>query len=84
LTSSIVVFVVVLFGEIERDVGNFVMHDRLRGDLGVRSDLSAPAEPNARFLLERALTATSSPPARAFAFLFGNGDSVGDYDKLRQ
>src|SRR6476660_9740686 len=47
-----VVFVVVLLGEIECDVGNPVVHDPLCSDLGKSGDLSTPAEPNARFVLK--------------------------------
>jgi len=42
---------VILFGEIERDVGNLVVHNPLRSDLGVRGNLSAPTQPNASFVL---------------------------------
>ena len=79
-----VVFVVVLLGEIERDVGNPVVRDPLRGDLGASGDLSAPAEPNARFVLERRLDGDFKPAGAWLWIFLGNGDSVGDYDKLRQ
>jgi hypothetical protein len=46
---------VILFGEIERNVGNLVVHDLLCGNLSLRSDLSTPAKPNAGFVLKRGL-----------------------------
>ena len=75
---------VVLFGEIERDVGNFVMHDPLCSDLGASGDLSTPAEPNAGFVLERRLDGDFKPAGARLCIFLGNGDSIGDYDKLRQ
>ena len=79
-----VVFVVVLLGEIECDVGNPVVHDPLCSDLGKSGDLSTPAEPNARFVLKRRLDGDFKPAGARLCIFLGNGDSVGDYDKLRQ
>jgi len=84
IREAIVVFVMVLFGEIERDIGNPVVHDPLGIDLGASGDLSAPAEPNARFLLKRRLDGDFKPAGARLCIFLGNGDSVGDYDKLRQ
>jgi hypothetical protein len=75
---------VVFFGQIERDVGNFVMHDRLRRDLGVRGDLSAPAEPNARSLLKRSLYGDLKPAGARLSSFVGNGDPIRDNHELRQ
>ena len=75
---------VIFFGEIERNVGNLVVHDLLCGDPSVRGDLSAPAEPNARFVPKRGLDGNFKPAsARAYIFL-GNADSIRDYDELTQ
>ena len=60
------------------------MHDPLGLNLGASGDLSTPAEPNARFVLERRLDGDfEATGARLYIFL-GNGDPVRDYDKLRQ
>ena len=75
---------VVLFGEIERDIGNPVVHDPLGIDLGASGDLSTPAEPNARFLLKRRLDGDFKPAGAGLCISVRNCDSVGDYDKLRQ
>ena len=74
----------VLFGEIERDIGNPVVHDPLGIDLGASGDLSAPAEPNARFLLKRRFNGDFKPAGASLRIFVRNRDSVGDYDKLRQ
>jgi hypothetical protein len=60
------------------------VHDLLSGDLGVRGDLSAPAEPNARFVLECRLDGNFKPASARLCIFLGNGDSVRDYDKLSQ
>jgi hypothetical protein len=75
---------VVFLGEIERDVGNLVMNDLLRGDLGLRSDLSAPAEPNARFVLECRLDGNFKAAGARLCIFVRNGNSIRDYDKLSQ
>jgi len=84
IREAIVVFVMVLFGEIERDIGNPVVHDPLGINLGASGDLSTPAEPNARFVLERRFDGDFKPTGASLCIFLGNGDSVGDYDKLRQ
>jgi hypothetical protein len=74
----------IFFGEIERNVGNLVVHDLLSGNLGVRGNLATPAEPNAGFVLKRGLDSNFKPAgARAYIFL-GNSDSIRDYDELTQ
>ena len=75
---------VVLVGEIERDVGNSVVHDPLGINLGASGDLSTPAEPNARFMLERRLDGDFKPTGARLCIFLGNGDAVRDYDKLCQ
>jgi hypothetical protein len=66
------------------DVGNLGVHNPLRSDLGVRGKLSAPTQPNARFLLQcRPDGDFKAAGARRCIFL-GNGNSVRDYDKLSQ
>ena len=84
IREAIVVFVMVLFGEIERDIGNPVVHDPLGIDLGASGDLSAPAEPNAGFLLKRRLDGDFKAAGASLCILVRDRDSVGDYDKLRQ
>ena len=74
----------VLFGEIKRDIGNSVVHDPLGIDLGASGDLSAPAEPNARFLLKRRLDGDFKPTGARLRIFLGDGDPIRDYDKLRQ
>jgi len=76
--------VVVLFGEIERNVANPVVHDPLRSDFGASGDLSTPAEPHTRFVLERRLHGNFKPAGVSLRIFVRNRDSVGDYDKLRQ
>jgi len=74
----------IFFGEIERNVGDLVVHDLLSGNLGVRGNLATPAEPNAGFVLKRGLDSNFQPAgARAYIFL-GNSDSIRDYDELTQ
>ena len=82
IREAIVVFAVVLFGEIERDVGNIVVHALLRGNLGACCDLSAPAKPYAGFLLECGLDGNLKSASASLCIFFGNRDSVRDYDKL--
>ena len=60
------------------------MHDRLRRDLGVRRDLSAPVEPDARFLFKRGLYGNFEPAGARISIFVWNGDSIRDYDKLGQ
>ena len=84
ICEAIVVFLVVFFGEIERDVGNLVMHDRLCGNLAVRDDLSAPAEPSASFALERRPNSNLKPAGARLCNFLRNGDSIRDYDELSQ
>jgi hypothetical protein len=82
--EAIVVFVVIFSGEIERDVGYLIVHDLLCGNLSMRSNLSTPAEPSARFVLKRGLDGNFKP-ARARVYIFlGNADSIRDYDELSQ
>ena len=63
---------VVFFGEIERDVGNLVVHDLLCGNLSVRGDLSAPAEPNARFVLKCGLDGNFKPAGAGLSIFLGD------------
>src|ERR1051326_6038542 len=74
----------VLFGEVYRDVGNLIVRQLLRRDLGVCGDLSAPAEPNARFLRECRLHGNLEPAGARLCIFLGNGDSIRDYDELPQ
>jgi hypothetical protein len=59
-----------------------VVHDPLRNDLGARGDLPAPAEPNAGFLLEHRLDGDFKPAGARLRIFLGNGDTVGNDDKL--
>jgi hypothetical protein len=60
------------------------MHDLLRGDLGLRSDLPAPAEPDAGFVLECRLDGNFKPAGVRLCISLGNANSIRNYDKLRQ
>jgi hypothetical protein len=66
---------VILFREIERDVGNFVVYDLLCGNLSARGDLSAPSEPNARFVLKCGLDGNFKPAGARRRIFLGNGNS---------
>ena len=76
--------VVILFREIDRDVGDIVMHDLAHCDLGARGDLAAPAEPDAGLVLERRIHGDFQPAGARECVFLGNGDPVRDYDELRQ
>jgi hypothetical protein len=52
------------------------MHDRLGGNLGMRGDLSAPAEPNASFVLECGLDGNFKPAGARLCIFLGNCDSI--------
>ena len=58
------------------------MYDLLCGDLSVRGDLSAPAEPNARFVLKCGLDGNFKPAGARLCIFLGNSDSIRDYDEL--
>ena len=60
------------------------MHDCLSGDLGVSGDLSAPAEPNAGFVLKCRLDGNFKPAGAGLCIFPGDGDPVRDYDELSQ
>jgi hypothetical protein len=75
---------VVFFGEIERDVGNLVMHNLPCGNLSMRGNLSAPAEPNASFVLKCGLNGNFKPSGAHLRNFLRNGDSIRDYDELSQ
>jgi hypothetical protein len=50
----------------------------------VRGDLSAPAEPNASFVLKCSLDGNFKPAGARLCIFLGNGDSIRDYDELSQ
>jgi hypothetical protein len=82
--EAVVVFLVVLLREIERDIGDLVVHNLPRCDLGARGDLPAPAEPDAGRVLEGPVHGDfQSAGVRLYIFR-GNGDPIRDYDELRQ
>ena len=66
----------VLFGEVYRDVGNLIVRQLLRRDLGVRGDLSASAEPNAGFLRKCRFHGNLEPASARLCIFLGNGDSI--------
>jgi len=75
---------VILFREIESDVGNPVVHNSLRSDLGIGGNLSAPTQPNATFVLQCRPDGDFKPAGARVCISLGNADSVRDYDKLSQ
>ena len=74
----------VFSGEIDGDVGYLIVHHLLGHDLGVRGDLSAPTEPDARSVLECRLDGNLKPAGVCLCTFVGNRDSIRDYDKLPQ
>jgi hypothetical protein len=74
----------ILFGEIDRDVGNLIVHHFLRYDLGVRGDLSAPTEPDASFVRECRLHGNLKPAGARLCAFFRDRDSIRNYDELPQ
>ena len=74
--EATVVFLVVLFGEVERDVRNLVVDDLACRDPTMRRDFSTPAEPNAGFLLECCVDGNFKPAGTRASISLGNGDSV--------
>jgi hypothetical protein len=61
------------------------MHDLLCGNLSVCGrDLSAPAEPNAGFVLKCGLDSNFKPAGARLCNSLRNGDSIRDYDELSQ
>ena len=50
----------------------------------MRSDFSAPPDPNARSLFKRGLHSNFEPAGARLSTLIGKGDFIRDYDKLRQ
>src|SRR5215472_2067077 len=77
--ESVVVFLVILLGEIAHDVSNVVALDRARALLGSRRDASAPAKPRPLHALEGSLDRDLEPAGPHGAFV-GDGHSIGDYD----
>jgi hypothetical protein len=73
---------VVLFGEIDGDVGDLFELNLLSSNPGVCGHLSAPAEPNAGFALECSFDSNFKPPGPSFCIFLGYGNSIRDYDKL--
>ena len=84
IREAVVVFAVVLFGEIERDVANTAAFRPLRRNLGADANLSAPAEPNAGFLFERRVDSDFKSACASLRISVRNRDSVRNDDKLRQ
>ena len=70
----------VLFGEIDRDVGDLIVLNLLSSNPGVGGHLSAPAEPNAGFALECSFDRNFKPPGPRFCIFLGYGNSIPDND----
>jgi hypothetical protein len=60
------------------------VHNPLRSDLGLRGNLSAPTQPNARFVLQCRPDGNFKPAGARIRIFLGNGNSIRDYDKLSQ
>jgi hypothetical protein len=84
IREAVVVFAVVLFGEIECDVANTVAFRPLRRNPGAGADLSAPAEPNAGFLFERRVDSDFKSACASLRIFVRNRDSVRNDNKMRQ
>jgi hypothetical protein len=75
---------VIFFGEIERNVGNLVVHDLLSGNFGLRRDFPTPAEPNTGFVIKHRVNGNFKPASASAYISIGDAVSVRDYDELTQ
>src|SRR5262249_34906358 len=82
--EAVVVFLVILLGEIGNDVGDLVFDDLAGLDLAARGDAATPAEPDSGRTLERGLDGNFEAAGARLAVLIRNGDPVRYYDEPRQ
>src|SRR5262249_37515672 len=76
VSKAAIVFLVILSGEIDRDVGDVLINSPLCCDRAVRGNPPTPAKPNTRSLPKSGINGNfKSTSARACAF-FRNSDSV--------
>src|SRR5262245_2335496 len=80
--ETVIEFLVVIFAQVHRRVGNVVLHDRFDSPRRVFGYATAPAEPQAAIALERRPDRNLEPASPCAAVR--NTNSVRDYDEPRQ
>src|ERR1700729_3192668 len=80
IREAVIVFPVVLFGEIECDVANAVAFCPLRRNPGAGAVLSAPNESNTGFFFERRVYSVFKSDCASLCIFVRNRDSVRNDD----
>jgi hypothetical protein len=80
----VVIFLVVLFGEVGQHVRLMTMLNRADRHIRCGSDQTAPAEPNPRVSPQNRADRDCKPARAASAVAAGDGDTIGDHDQPGQ